>query len=83
MPNDDARALYSAAKEMEERMQKEKCSLELEVKRAAASGAVVQSQEETKEDPVAKLKHLKEMLDAGLIGQDEYDKMKAVIRPRM
>jgi hypothetical protein len=32
-----------------------------------------------KEDPVAKLKQLKEMLDAGLILQEEYDTTKAAI----
>jgi len=35
------------------------------------------------EDPVAKLKQLKDMLDAGLISQDEYDKTKAAILKRM
>jgi uncharacterized protein YqgQ len=35
------------------------------------------------EDPVAKLKQLKEMLDAGLISQEEYDKAKAAILARM
>jgi hypothetical protein len=38
---------------------------------------------EAKEDPVAKLKQLKDMLDAGLISQDEYDKTKAAILERM
>jgi hypothetical protein len=37
----------------------------------------------TQEDPVAKLKQLKEMLDAGLVSQEEYDKTKAVVLARM
>ncbi len=36
-----------------------------------------------KEDPVTKLKQLKEMLDAGLILQEEYDTTKAAILSRM
>jgi hypothetical protein len=39
--------------------------------------------EHAKEDPVAKLKQLKEMLDAGLILQEEYDTTKAAILSRM
>lgn len=35
------------------------------------------------EDPAAKLKQLKEMLDAGLVSQDEYDKTKAAVLARM
>lgn len=35
------------------------------------------------EDPVAKLKQLKEVLDAGLVSQDEYDKTKAAVLARM
>jgi hypothetical protein len=35
------------------------------------------------EDPVAKLKQLKDMLDANLITKDEYDKTKAAILGRM
>jgi hypothetical protein len=35
------------------------------------------------EDPVSKLKQLKEMLDAGLILQEEYDSTKAAILSRM
>ncbi len=37
----------------------------------------------TQEDPVAKLKQLKEMLDAGLVSQEEYDKTKAAVLARM
>jgi len=35
------------------------------------------------EDPVTKLKQLKEMVEAGLITQDEYDKTKAAILAKM
>lgn len=34
-------------------------------------------------DPVAKLKQLKDMLDAGLITQDEYDKTKSTLLAKM
>jgi hypothetical protein len=34
-------------------------------------------------DPVAKLKQLKEMMDAGLVSQEEYDKTKAAVLARM
>ncbi len=37
----------------------------------------------TEPDPVIKLKQLKDMLDAGLVSQDEYDKTKASILSRM
>ena len=84
LPKDEARKLYSVAKEMEERTRKEKRALELEEKRASAGGVVVQSQQtETKEDPVQKLKQLKDMLDLGLVSQEEYDKAKASILSRM
>lgn len=35
------------------------------------------------EDPVTKLRQLKEMVEAGLITQDEYDKTKAAILAKM
>lgn len=37
----------------------------------------------TEADPIAKLKQLKDMLDTGLISQDEYEKTKASILSRM
>ncbi len=84
LPKDEARKLYSVAKEMEEKTRKEKRSLELEEKRAAAGGVVVHSPPtDAKEDPVQKLKQLKDMLDMGLVSQDEYDKTKASILSRM
>jgi len=42
-----------------------------------------QINQSTEEDPVSKLKQLKEMLDAGLIAQEEYDQTKASILSRM
>ena len=39
--------------------------------------------QQPKEDPLQKMKQLKEMLDAKLITQDEYDKKKAEILASM
>lgn len=73
LPKSKVREIYALAKEM-----KEKAHL--------SSKTVVMQQSVTapmQEDPVAKLKQLKDMLDAGLISQDEYDKTKAAILAKM
>ena len=61
---------------------------ELKEKSAVSSKPVVTPMEQStsvpaQEDPMAKLKQLKDMLDAGLITQDEYDKTKTAILSRM
>jgi hypothetical protein len=75
IPKDKVREMYALAKEMKE-------------KAHVSSKTVVMQQpvvtpESAQEDPVIKLKQLKEMLDAGLVSQEEYDKTKATILSRM
>lgn len=57
----------------------------MQAQKMAQKTVVLQPQQAApaKEDPVAKLKQLKEMLDAGLIRQEEYDTAKAAILSRM
>lgn len=91
LPKQQARRLYSFAQEMEEKVRLERRQLELEEKRAAAGGVVLnspapvptQSNPVPADDPVAKLQKLKTMLDAGLITSAEYEAKKAEILSRM
>lgn len=73
IPKDKVREMYALAKEMKEK--------------AHVSSKTVLMQQPVvapaQEDPVAKLKQLKEMLDAGLVSQEEYDKTKAAVLARM
>jgi hypothetical protein len=56
----------------------------MQAHKTAQKTVVLQApQPSVQEDPVAKLKQLKEMLDAGLVSQDEYDKTKAAVLARM
>ncbi len=71
-PKDNIRAMYSLAKEMKEKAH-------LSSKNVIMQPAVPVLQE----DPVQKLKQLKDMLDMGLVSQEEYDKTKASILSRM
>jgi hypothetical protein len=73
IPKDKVREMYALAKEMKE-------------KAHVSSKTVVMQQPAVapvQEDPVAKLKQLKEMLDADLVSQEEYDKTKATVLARM
>lgn len=75
IPKDKVQEMYALAKEMKE-------------KAHVSSKTVVMQQPvvpptPAQEDPVAKLKQLKEMLDAGLVSQEEYDKTKATVLARM
>lgn len=94
LPKAQARRLYSLAQEMEEGMREERRRRELEDKRAAAGGIVLQSPVQApsappapstppQEDPVQKLTQLKAMMDAGLITPEEYDTKKTEILSRM
>lgn len=89
LPKTQARRLYSIAQEMEEKVREERRERELEDKRAAAGGVVVQNatpdgrSAAAKEDPMQILTKLKGMLDAGLITQNEYDAKKSDILSRM
>ena len=93
LPKAQARRLYSFAQQMEENAREERRARELEDKRAAAGGIVLQegrpSGSQTQgtavpdEDPLQRLKQLKEMMDAELITQSEYESKKADILSKM
>ncbi len=93
LPKAQARRLYALAQEMEEKMLEERRQRELEDKRASAGlllGGNFAGKTPTttppvapREDPVERLKQLKQMLDNGLISQAEYDSKKAEILSRM
>jgi hypothetical protein len=89
LPKAQARRLYSIAQEMEEEARDQRRIRDLEERRAS-SGAHLFHQPTsapepaaTAEDPVAVLQKLKQMLDAGLIEQGEYDAKKTEILGRM
>jgi len=89
LPKAQARRLYSFAQEMEEKVREERRMREMEEKRAAAGGIILQGGLPTaaqapaqQEDPVQKLKKLKDMLDAGLITAQEYEAKKTDILSR-
>ncbi|MDQ3004582.1 MAG: PH domain-containing protein, partial [Chloroflexota bacterium] len=88
LPKAQARKLYAFAQEMEEKVLEERRTRDMEEKRAGAGGIVLQggmpiaptpAQVHQEEDPMQKLKKLKDMLDAGLITQQEYDTKKTDI----
>jgi hypothetical protein len=92
LPKAQARKTYSIAQEMEERVHEERRLRELEDKRAAAGGVVVQSASVPaptstpalqKEDPIEILGKLKKLVDGGLITAAEYEAKKAEILSRM
>ena len=87
LPKSQARQLYRIAQEQEEAMLEERRHRMMEEKRAGTSSIVVQTANlpspapsaAPQVDPVQKLQQLKQMLDAGLIAQSEYDAKKADI----
>ena len=91
LPKPQARKVYATAQEMEERVREERRLRGMEETRAAAGGVIIQGgiptaqggQSVTTEDPVQKLKQLKDMLDAGLITQGEYEGKRQAILSRM
>jgi ribosomal protein S19 len=92
IPKKQARRIYSFAQEVEEKMHEERRSREMEEKRAAAGGVVIQSPmgmpapqaaSTPTDDPMAVLGKLKKMLDAGLIVASEYEAKKTEILSRM
>lgn len=90
IPKKQARKIYSYAQEIEERMHDERRNREMEERRAAAGGVVIQApahqaypQAESKDDPIEILSKLKKMLDAGLIDQSEFDAKKSEILAKM
>ena len=92
IPKKQARRIYTFAQEVEEKMHEERRSREMEEKRAAAGGVVIQSPmgmpvqqsaSNASDDPMAVLGKLKKMLDAGLIESSEYEAKKTEILSRM
>lgn len=91
LPKAQARRLYAVAQEMEEKVREERRVRHMEEQRAAAGGVVIhggvpQAQGAgfgAQDGPVQKLKQLKEMTDAGLITEAEYEAKKAEILSRM
>jgi hypothetical protein len=80
-----ARRLYSIAQEMEENVREELRMREMEEKRAAAGGIVLQgaTPQQAAEDPMQALAKLKQLADAGLITTDEYEAKKKEILARL
>jgi hypothetical protein len=91
LPKAQARRLYAFAQEMEEKVLEERRIRAMEEQRAAAGGITIQGGPPAVQaqatpapaDPVQKLKQLKEMADAGLITEAEYETKKAEILSRM
>ena len=96
LPKLQARKLYRFAQEMEEKALEERRAREMEERRAAAGGIVVNSGglasaaplppapgATSADDPVQKLRQLKEMLDTGMISPDEFAAKKADILAKM
>jgi len=90
LPKAQARRLYQFAQGKEEEMAEYRRERELENKRAAAGGGItvntatpVQQVAEPKEDPVAILGKLKQLLDSNIISQQEYDTKKTEIISKM
>jgi len=84
LPKAQARKLYSLAQEMEEDVREERRRREMEEKRAAAGGIYLQDTQLSPQQapqpaapaqptPMEKLQQLKQMLEAGLITQEQYD----------
>ncbi|MDA1054861.1 MAG: PH domain-containing protein [Planctomycetota bacterium] len=95
LPKSQARRIYRIAQEREEEMIELRRQRSMEESRAGASNVVVTApapqqvmpmnaeQPKTQDDPVAKLTKLKQMLDAGLIEQEEYAAAKAKVLSEM
>lgn len=89
LPKTQARKIYTFAQSMEEKMKEERRQRELEEKRASSGGIIMNTaipitpQPAQKDDPLETLKKLKNMLDAGLITEEEYNTKKAQILSNM
>ncbi|WP_162006506.1 PH domain-containing protein [Roseimaritima sediminicola] len=94
LPKIQARRVYRVAQEMEEKMIEFRRDRMMEEQRNAANQVVVQNAiapnsapspapAQSGSDPVVKLQQIKQMLDAGLIEQEEYDRKKASILETM
>lgn len=87
LPRDQAKAVYRFAQEKEQSVLEERRQRAMEEQRAKVGGVTVNmahpAHTASAEDPVAKLQKLKQMADAGLITEAEYDAKKAEILSRM
>lgn len=90
LPKSQARKLYSIAQEMEEYVRDERRTRTMEEKRAASGGVylqnptpVQQGQTPAEDDPLQVLKKLKDMLDAELITEEEYNSKKSEILSKL
>ena len=91
LPKAQARKLYAAAQEQEEKQREYRRQLDLEDKRAAAGNITLsagqsappQAQQAPGDDPIASLKKLKQLLESDLISQQEFDAKKAEILARL
>lgn len=83
LPKSQARKVYRHGQEMEEKMIEWRRQRQMEEMRSAADQVVINSNvpqaSQPADDPVARLSKLKQMLDAGLIAQAEFDEAKAKI----
>jgi hypothetical protein len=89
LPKDQARRLYAIGQEMEEHVREELRAREMEEKRAAAGGIVLQgaapvaSGPPAADDPMQVLGKLKQLLDGGLISPEEYEAKKREVLSRL
>ncbi len=95
LPKEQARKVYRIAQEQEENAHKSRRDMYLEEQRAGAAQTVVNTTVQAipqpivtqaanmESDPVRKLQQLKQMLDADLITQDEYNAKKSELLAQM
>lgn len=88
LPKEQARRVYAIGQEMEENVREEMRIREMEEKRAAAGGIVLQNAAPvgstvTPEDPMQALAKLKQLADANLITAEEYETKKKEILARL
>ncbi|WP_115554802.1 PH domain-containing protein [Xanthomonas arboricola] len=94
LPKRQARRIYAYAQQVEEVAYEKRQQLEIEKLRVAAGGVVVHAppahmqaspaaQPPAMDDPVQVLGKLKQLLDAGLVTQQEFDAKKAEVLARL
>ncbi len=90
LPRAQARRIYAIAQKMEELVREERRRRKMEEERARSGGIIFQGKEiqsgsieAASQDPVQKLKQLKEMLEAELITKNDYEKKKTELLSQM
>ncbi|AZR28470.1 hypothetical protein FQK02_20800 [Xanthomonas vasicola] len=96
LPKKQARRVYAYAQQVEESAYEKRQQLEIDKLRAAAGGVVVHAPSAqgalpsaqqialaASDDPVQVLSKLKQLLDAGLVTQEEFDAKKAEVLARL